>query len=219
MDTPLNIWCANVGWKWHDNWVYRLQNMVQEHCSIPYSFHCISDHEIKGVEVVPLSRELVMDERKPQGCWAKVDAWRAPIGSYNLLLDLDICIMGDVAKLVSDTPHAALDPRTTEEQIKLNGSCIAWKSTKQTQAVYPITIPYTEFPRGEQEYVQKALGEFIPLNEVYSYKGQLINKALPKDAIIVYFHGHPTPATDSLQKLEWVSRTWEEIERIERNNG
>lgn len=217
MNTHLNIWCANVGWKWHDNWVHRLYKMVSENCSIPLKFRCISDHEIDGIETTPLSRELLMSTRKPQGCWAKVDAWRAPIGSYNLLLDLDICIMGDIAKLVSDTPHAALDPRTTEERVKLNGSCIAWRSTKQTQAVYPSTIPYIEFPRGEQEYVQKALGGFVPLEGVYSYKGHLINKDPPEDTVIVYFHGYPTPATDSLQKLEWVSRTWEEIERIERN--
>lgn len=231
----LNIWCANIGWKWHDNWVRRLQRMVEQNCSIPYRFRCISDHEIDGVEVQPFSREIiktehhhsrtrnqpqmVLNEGKPQGCWAKVDVWKAPLGTYNLLLDLDVCVVSDLAQLVSVVPAAARDCRHTASSPWMNGSCVSWKSTEHTQNVYPRFIPYREFPRGEQEYVQKALGGFIPFEGVYSFKCHLTGKTrqvLPEDAVVIFFHGHPTPASDKVQDLGWISKTWRGIERIER---
>jgi len=209
--------------------------MVEQNCSIPFDFRCISDHEIPGVKVIPFSRDIhtsdkhhslipdtevmVLNDGKPQGCWAKVDAWLAPLGSYNLLLDLDICITGDLAQLVSSEPAAARDCRHTETKPWMNGSCIAWKSTKHTQAVYPKEIPYTEYPRGEQEYVQKALGGFIPMLDVLSYKCHLTGTqrhAVPERVIIVYFHGYPTPADGELQQYGFVGPTWKGIERIDR---
>jgi len=235
VDTPLNIWCANIGWKWHDNWVLRLKRMCEQNCSIPFEFYCISDHDIEGVNVIPFSREIettevhhsitrdsdrmMLNEGKPQGCWAKVDAWLAPLGSYNLLLDLDICITGDLAQLVSAAPAGARDCRHTDSNPWLNGSVIAWKSTEQTQNVYPEKIPYREYPRGEQEYVQAALGGFIPMLDVVSYKCHLSGKnrhKIPDNIIVVYFHGYPTPAHDELQQYSFVGSTWKGIERIER---
>jgi hypothetical protein len=209
--------------------------MVEENCSVPYDFRCISDHDIEGVETVPFSRDIQvteahhsqtrnspqmwLNEGKPQGCWAKVDAWLAPLGSFNILLDLDVCVVSDLAQIISVVPAGARDCRHTDSKPWLNGSCISWKSTEHTQAVYPEGIPYQEYPRGEQEYVQAALGGFIPLGGVYSYKCHLTGKTrkvLPDDTVVVFFHGHPTPANDALQEFGWVNRTWRGIERIER---
>jgi len=216
--------------------VKRLQQMVAENCSIPYNFRCISDHEIDGVETVPFSRDIfitkehhsqrqdspqmVLSEGKPQGCWAKVDAWKlAPTGTFNLLLDLDVCVVGDLAQLARLQPSGARDCRHTDSTPWLNGSVISWMSTTTTQAVYPEYIPYVEFPRGEQEYVQKALKKFIPLEGVYSYKCHLTGKTrnkLPEDAVVIFFHGHPTPASNKVQGYSWISRTWKGLDRIER---
>jgi len=209
--------------------------MVEQNCSVPYDFRCISDHDIEGVEVVPFSREIKMtedhhsqiqnsphmwmNEGKPQGCWAKVDAWLAPLGTFNLILDLDICIISDLAQLIREEPSGARDGRHTEDKPWLNGSVISWKSTEHTQAVYPTKIPYKAYPRGEQEYVQKALGGFSPLPGVYSYKCHLSGHhrhKLPSDTVIVFFHGQPTPAHDEVQQYAFVGRTWKGIERIER---
>jgi hypothetical protein len=234
----LNIWCANIGWKWHDNWVYRLQRMVAEHCSVPYRFRCISDHDIPGVECVPFSREILstkehhseiknsphmlMEPNRPQGCWAKVDAWKlAPLGSYNMILDLDISIIGDLADLVSEEPAGARDGRHKPDRPHLNGSVIAWKSTPETQAVYPKKIPYVAYPRGEQEYVQNALGGFIPMEGVLSYKMHMTGEQQKDPAAhgikIVVFHGVPTPANGKLnQRFQWLRDSWEGIERIDR---
>ena len=160
-----------------------------------------------------------MDKKKPQGCWAKLDAWLAPIGSLNIILDLDICIISDIAQIVSKLPAAACDPKDTPEHPWLNGSVISWRSHLRTQRVYPLNIPYKEYPRGEQEYVQKSLGKFEPMAGVYSFKGHLTDatrRRLPRDTVIVYFHGRPTPATDTVQLYDWISRTWQGLERIER---
>ena len=236
MASELNIWCANIGWKWHDNWVHRLARMVEENCSVPYRFRCISDHEIEGIETVPFSRDIeiteahhsqtrdsskmILNEGKPQGCWGKVDVWKyAELGSWNILLDLDVCVVGDLARIVSTVPAGARDCRHTEGRPWLNGSVISWRQTEETQKVYPDEIPYREYPRGEQEYVQKALGGFIPLMEVESYKCQLSGSNrhhIPERLVVVYFHGNPTPAHPELQQYAFVGRTWKGIERIDR---
>lgn len=236
MDTPLNVWCGNIGWKWNDVWVHRLKRMVEQNCSVPHTFRCISDHSIDGVTTVPFSRDIQtteahhsqthnspqmwLNQGKPQGCWVKTDVWKyAELGSYNILLDLDVCVVGDLANLISDEPAAAKDCRHNPGRPWMNGSVIAWQQTERTREVYPNFIPYREYPRGEQEYVQKALGGFIPLEGVYSYKCHLNGKtrqALPEDAVVVFFHGHPTPATETVQNYGWISRTWKGLDRIER---
>ena len=87
MAAPLTVACALVGDKWDEVWVHRLERMVEEHCSVPHRFVCISDREVMGVETIPLTREvvwtdeppsqndrrLILDRNKPQGCWAKTD--------------------------------------------------------------------------------------------------------------------------------------------------
>lgn len=113
MGNALTIVCANVGDKWSPVWVERLYRMVEENCSVPFEFRCITDRPDDYPEWgVPLSREvewvdkkwekdapqLVMHRQKPQGCWAKLDAFLPQFNSEHVIcLDLDIVICGDLA--------------------------------------------------------------------------------------------------------------------------
>lgn len=234
MDTEvLTVACALVGKKWEDVWVYRLARMVEENCSVPYRFVCITDRELPGIECVPFSREivwtddhhsrirdderLVLNRNKPQGCWAKLDVFQEGFATGPVIcLDLDIVITGDLAELIRDDLHMGYDG------VKMNGSIYSFTPSEQTKALYPAKIPFSTRPRGEQEWAFETYGDTQYLKNTYSFKMQVANrygKKPPEDAVVVFFHGRPTPADDKLQEIGWISRTWKGLDRSERVSG
>lgn len=227
----LTVACALVGTKWPDVWVHRLHRMVQEHCSVDFDFKVITDRPEAFPEWgVPLEREivwtdehhsrlrddpkLILQKDKPQGCWAKMEAFRPGFASgHVIVLDLDICILDDVADLRSYWPQMPED-----KPGHLNGSVYSFHTDGIPNEVYPRFIPYTTHPRGEQEYAAKALDADV-LPNCYSFKNCVASrpgKAPPPGTRIVFFHGRPTPADPSLQQFGWISRTWRGLDRRER---
>ncbi len=220
--------CAKVGKKWPDVWVYRLLAMLEATCSEPFEFYCISEEPVPGVTTLPLSRELIwtdkhasqlrdsyalqMNETKPQGCWAKLDAFLMEGDDPVVCLDLDVCIVGDPADLVRKDLHMAPGP---------NGSVYSFTPSALSAKLYPEKIPFSTRLRGEQEWVAETHGNVQPLKGCYSFKRHLSpNKPnLPHDAIVVFFHGVPTPAAESVQHLPYVRRSWEGFQRVDRQSG
>lgn len=214
----VNVLCANVGWKWHDVWVYRLRNMVSENCSVPFRFICISDHQIDGIHTEPAS-PIVLDPNKPQGCWAKLDYFRREITGDDpcIALDLDVTILDDIAPLVREKLHSGQDPRTTERY--MNSSVLSWTPSAETDAIYTDRIPYAEHPRGDQEFIAKRYPDYGILPDVHSYKGKVMtrkDKTPPEGTRIVFFHGWPTPASPVSMQLPWNARTWDRFQVVER---
>jgi hypothetical protein len=210
-------------------WVERLYQMVREHCSVEFQFKVITDNpDHYGEWAVPFSREIEMTDKvwtkgtktmmmnrgKPQGAWAKCDIFRDGFADGPVInLDLDVVILDDIAPLVRDTLHMPWQGQ------KHNGSVYSFTPDERSM-IYPHFIPYTQFPRGEQEYVAAAYdGTVGNLPDCYSYKIHIASKygrQPPEGTRIVYFHGYPTPADDSIQNLEWVRRSWKGLKRIER---
>lgn len=229
----LTVLCANVGNKWHQNWVYRLHQMVEQNCSVPFKFYVVTDpfNAPKYPEewVMPLSRtvqwtedhhsqipsheNLILNRDKPQGCWAKLDFFIDQYGPDPIIgLDLDICILDDIAPLARTTLHMPIDTGK-----HLNGSIYSFTPGKAGFKP-PRKIPFGQYPRGEQEYVANCTGA-QPLPDCHSFKLNVASrpaKEPPPGTRIVFFHGRPTPADDSLQSIHWISRTWKGIERVER---
>lgn len=230
MEPQITVACALIGNKWPDVWVWRLKRMVEENCSVPFDFKCITDRpeNFPGFGV-PFSREIVLtddhhsripnDPRmilnrdKPQGCWAKLDFFKDGFSELPVIgMDLDVVILDDIAPLVRDTLHMPQDTPGHH-----NGSVYSF-TPGSIPEVYPKFIPYREYPRGEQEYVAAA-GEAQPLPDCYSFKLHIASrpgKEPPPGTRIVYFHGRPTPATEQMQQYGWISRTWKGLPRLER---
>lgn len=231
MGSKVTVLCANVGNKWFSSWVYRLHQMVEETISVPFDFKVITDNPEYYPEawVMPLSRRvlwtddhhsqipdqpnLILNRAKPQGCWAKLDFFIDQYGPNPVIgLDLDVCILDDIYPLVREELHM---PYQTEGHG--NGSVYSFTPGKIGWHP-PIKIPYRTRPRGEQEYVQNETGA-QELPDCYSYKLHVATrpgKQPPPGTRIVYFHGQPTPANDALQNIDWISRTWKGIDRVER---
>ena len=225
------IACCNIGTKWDRVWVYRLALMLQEHCR-DFDFKVITDRleDYPKEWGVPLSREIVwtdehhskihnskqmiLNRGKPQGCWGKLDAF-LPDFSENpvIVLDLDIVVLDDLQPL---TQYAKGMPFDSEGHF--NGSVYVFTPDEDTHRVYPQKIPYRKFPRGEQEFAAARLKP-EPLPGCYSYKNHIASRYKrqpPPDTRIVFFHGYPTPASDSVQDIGWISRTWRGLDRRER---
>lgn len=226
---PLTVLCTNVGDKWDPVWVERLYAMVDEHCSIPFNFRCITDDpDLYPDWGVPVSRDvvwvptvwtsptpkLVLNVNKPQGCWAKLDAFLPTWGSNPVIhLDLDVVILDDIAPLVRNNLHMPW------QGDKFNGSVYSFTPDFLTESIYPRVIPYNEHPRGEQEYVQEAYGSVGMLHDCYSFKIHIAsrpNKEPPEGARIVYMHGYPTPASPTIRQLRWIRDSWGGLEPVER---
>jgi hypothetical protein len=204
--------------------------MVEANCSVPFDFKVITDRpELYPDWAVPFSRQIyptdkvwqdptpnmVLNVGKPQGAWAKCDIFKRGFACGPVInLDLDIVILDDIAPLVRDTLHM---PHQGE---KHNGSVYSFTPDLDTDRIYPKFIPYDRYPRGEQEYVHDAY--YPPMGDLpdcYSYKIHIASKygrKPPEGARIVYFHGYPTPADDSVQDLQWVRETWRGLEGIQR---
>jgi hypothetical protein len=204
--------------------------MVEETISVPFDFKVVTDNDTYPDEwTVPLSRRifwttdhhsetrdqpaLVMNRDKPQGCWAKLDFFLDQYGPNPVIgLDLDICILDDIFPLVRKEVHMPY-------QTPGHGNGSVYSFTPGHAGWEPPTkIPYSTRPRGEQEYVQDCTGA-KELPDCYSFKLNVASrkdKEPPPNTRIVYFHGRPTPAHDSLQSIHWISRTWKGLDRVER---
>ena len=200
----LTVLCGNIGTKWPDVWVHRLKQMVENHCSVPYQFKCISDHNIPGMATVDAS-SVRLDETKPQGCWVKLDYFRRSVSGSGpcIALDLDTTIIGDIATLQSRRLAFAIDSRE-----RVNSSVMAWTPDEQTDAIYTNNIPYEEYPHGDQEYIRDSYSGYRKLAGCYSYKVDLFygSMEMPSDVKVVFFHGTPTPAAQSAMKHKWNAR-------------
>lgn len=203
--------------------------MVEENCSIPFDFRVITDRPeeypdwgvqfsrpVEWVDEVwthPDSR-LIMNRGKPQGCWGKLDAFLPTWGNAPIIhFDLDVVILDDIAPLVRYGLHMPW------QGTKFNGSIYSFTPTAATDLVYPPVIPYHVYPRGEQEYVQDTFQDVGVLHDCYSYKLHIASKygrQPPEGTRVVYFHGYPTPATESVQDIPWVKRSWKGLTRVER---
>ncbi len=210
----LTVFCGNVGYKWPDVYVHRLDRMVKEYCSVPYRLICVSDHEIDGIHTVPAS-PIRLDINKSAGAWVKLDYFRLEVSGKGpcIALDLDVTVVGDIACLISGQLSFAHTPRRGVRHV--NSSVMAWTPDPRTTGrIYTDNIPYSEHPRGEQEYIAGPHPR-LTLDRCYSYKSHLTDETrrqLPPDAAVVFFHGLPTPASDEVLLHDWNRRSWDGFE-------
>lgn len=204
----LTVWSVCNGTKYADDDVYILKEMVARNCG-EHRFRCLSDRQIPGVDC------LIPNEDWP-GWWAKLLLFKYATGQ-NLYFDLDVVITAPVDGLVS---HQLSMPANWAQSG--HGGCqssvISWGSPYDFYKDFdPSQIQVTGEPHscgrykglwGDQEFITLELGDpgrgtVIPMKGVYSYKYHC-REGLPKDAVVVSFHGDPKPGQ---VRDEWVLRS------------
>lgn len=100
--------------------VQKLKQAVERHCSLPFTFHCLSDCEVP-CDRIPLVHEWPT-------FWSKVELFRAGVtdpDALNVYLDLDVLVAGNLDEFVS-YPHRFSMARDNTFTQRANSSVMAW---------------------------------------------------------------------------------------------
>lgn len=90
MRQNVNIVCVKHGTKYNEEHVKRLYRMVERNCSLPFSFYCLSDTYIDGINVIPLDLKLDLESY-----WWKICLFNLDLDGPILYFDLDIVIQNN----------------------------------------------------------------------------------------------------------------------------
>lgn len=96
-DAEYNVLCLKHGTKYTSDYVNRLYNMVNRHCTLDFNFVCLTDDSkgiINDIKTLPLPRDLT-------GWWCKpyMFSKNLPLTGTILYMDLDVVIANSIDKL------------------------------------------------------------------------------------------------------------------------
>lgn len=208
-----NVLCMKWGSKYPADYVNRLHAMVARHLAGPFRFVCLTDDPggvAPGVECLPIPH---VDDDRPgrDGGWRKLASLDAPLHDLRgtaLFLDLDVVILGDLEPFFTrpGTVLIARDPSRPVGNssvyrfaVGAHGSVVdAYRADREAaRRAY----------RNEQAFLSARLAAagalgYWPDGWCRSFKhdclprwplNYLRDAAVPADARIVFFHGHPRP--------------------------
>lgn len=90
-----------LGGNYDATWVQKLKRGVERHLSVPHRFVCLSNVEIEGVDVIPLTQDTWV------GWWSKIELFEP--GKFDgpvLYFDLDVIFAGNIDAMAG--PFASL---------------------------------------------------------------------------------------------------------------
>lgn len=227
------IVCLKWGTKYGPEYVHRLANMVQRHCSLNYEFICFTDStkglasNIKTFKLPPLP---------VSGWWYK--PWflsnELPIRGTALFLDLDVVIFANIDKLFSYKPESKfVIIRDFNRQIRknwdrMNSSVFRFEIGSQSKAYHEFSNNINLISRrfhGDQDFMYKYITkfDFFPDDWIQSYKWEMRGRSelgivngkrnfktvgvptINPNTSIAVFHGDPNPADCA---DPWVVDNW-----------
>lgn len=192
------------------DYVYRLQEGVDRHLSLPHRFVCLTEWHISGVECRLLRHDW-------PGWWAKLELFRPDLFRGRVLyLDLDTSVVGSLDDIASyDGPFAMIDDWIWPDRGA--SGVMAWEpSDHMTNAIYGTFCRMAEGAmrshRGDQNWIHGSV-EWEPLRQLYP--GQIVSRweecadGVPEGARIVCWHGTPLPSAVGW-KLRGSRNYWRE---------
>ena len=208
----LTVWSLCWGDKYPDYYVQRLQREVRKYLTLKHRFICVTDRNIKGV----YCKRPVVDW---PGWWGKIQLFKPGFANeYNLWLDLDVVITGNLDNMVLQYSGSALATPWNWAQSGHGGcqsSVMLWHSNGP-QPIYgafnpedahwpPINRPGVLW--GDQEFITQERDNGFPVTQideslVKSYKYHC-RDGLPEGCKIVVFHGDPKPADVREDWFKW----------------
>mgnify|MGYP006097303351 FL=1 len=129
LNPQINVVCVKYGTKYTDEDVTRLYRMVERNLSLPFSFYCLSDTNIPGIQTIPLDMSLDLETYWWKMCLFNLN-WNCP----TIYFDLDIIIQNNFDYIIQDYNDKihCIDVRDTGAHMLNDG-------TDDT----PLTIPLT----------------------------------------------------------------------------
>ena len=220
MSEQINFVCLKWGDKYPAEYVNRLYHMVQQNCSFPFDFYCLTenpenlDSSIKVFE---------LENTSLTGWWYKLSLFKKDFYGLDgniIYLDLDIVIVGNIDFLCRENGDFIIIKNWSKNRM-WNSSVMRFKAGKYHH-IWDEFLKQKEYVlnnfNGDQEWIFQCMPEadIWPENKILSYKKSLKSKAfpllqklglckfvfkffqnydvtIPNDASIVIFHGKPDP--------------------------
>lgn len=216
--SDLTVWAVCVGDKYHEGYVYALQEAVAKNLSVPHRFRCITTRRLPGVETrnppVPYS-----------GWWSKIGLFAPGVATGpSLYFDLDVVITGALDYLVEYTEHEFAAPANWARSGHggIQSSVMAWRGnwTEPYEYIRPQWPEVTKRLWGDQELIWELLGDrWVRISSgIYSYKYHCL-KGKPNDMAVCIFHGDPKPLDVSDEWLSSYTQTLRSRIRSSMANG
>ena len=210
----LNVICVlRSGGNYDAEWVRKLRDGVARNLTRKHKFVCLSDVDVP-CERIPLKHDWT-------GWWSKIEMFRkGVIEGETLYFDLDTVITGPIEILRNSLDFAMLQSFWIADMV---GSGVMYFSGDNVP--HHIYDKFAKQPRawiahhernasgtyvGDQAFIADCFGQeniarvndYLPGIKSYKFHCQ---KALPKDASIVCFHGNPRPTE---VQTAWMAEHW-----------
>jgi hypothetical protein len=213
----------NRGYTFSDNNVRILAAMVKRNLTIPHRFVCVTDHDIEGIETIPVD----FSKHIPGTVFCRL-AQHAPdygdkIGADRILsLDLDMVVTGSLDKLVSRTEDFIIwkNPNFPAPKRAYFQSSVQLFTTGSKSELYtdfdPATTPTWvnwRFGGREQAWISERLSwkdtpVFTSEDGVYGLgrlRGAGIYETLPENCCLVSTPGARAPWQPEVQNdFPWI---------------
>lgn len=228
-----NILCLKHGSKYPSEYVNRLYNMCKRHCTLDFTFACLTDNPEgihKDIVCLDLPSNLA-------GWWCKPYMFSAdiPLEGTILYMDLDVVIANNIDKLFTYSPDDWCTVRDFTRVMrpkweKYNSSVVRFKKGQLDR----VWRKYNQNPRmwqkrffGDQDYLWDADKSAVLFPDAWirswkweirktknfepgGVKGKRILANIehvepPMDCCITVFHGDPNPEHC---KDPWVLENW-----------
>lgn len=222
------LWAPPPGYrsKFNADTVNTLQRMVKRNFPHPHRFVCVTDISRgmnREVEVVPSWNDFanVPNPNGPKNpsCYRRLRAFAPDIastfGQRFVSLDLD-CVITKKLTPLWDRPEDFVIWGDTNPRTAYNGSMFLMTAGARPQVwteFDPKTSPRAAYQSGcfgsDQGWISFCLGKnetrWTSADGVYSYRNELINKPLPANARVVFFHGPGDPWEPQVQaRAPWI---------------
>jgi len=223
----INVCCVYYGNKYEPVYVQNLYNMVSRHLTIPFKFHCFTDH-VKLGKIVDGDITFKQFKRHDlEGWWNKLQLFSPDSGleGVNFYLDLDVVILSNIDEFITygDDNTFSIIRDFGQPDMFFNSSVMKFNNSYCSKKIWE---PYiTNRPRfrklqGDQNVVTELMKneknvKTYPDEWTQSYKWLDRSRKrfhkhkwtfeLSPTAKIAVFHGRPNPHESD---QEWVKKNW-----------
>lgn len=195
-------------------WVHRLRDMVARNLAVDHAFYCLSNVQIKGIDVIPLKHNW-------PGWWSKVELFRSdlPLGR-NIYFDLDVLLCGSVEEIVKYPSPIAFHPpgyivhgKAPSGGFgvvdKYNSSVIVWDTGEGCEFYDLFEEHHMSTFRGDQDWFSWCLPHF-PTLPVQWFDRLKYCRAGPKPGVKVILSMPDKNEVASI-KHQWVREIWKGV--------
>ena len=226
------IICLKWGKKYSAEYVNKLYDMTQRHCTIKHQFVCFTEDK---TDINPNIIIHKLPKFNLEGWWFKPYFFSKdlPLQGTILYFDLDVIVFRNIDKLFSYKPGSFCIIRDFNRNIRkdfdrFNSSVFRLQTGMYDniwQSFFANTVHHVQRNRGDQDWMYRHIKNFSfwPDEWIQSYKWEMrdrrdlaifegkrnfVNDAPPKilsDTSVAVFHGEPNPgnANDTWVKEHW----------------